>query len=481
MTIGKKISVGYGLMLLFILFISSTSLYTLRITRNSYLGFINVNQHLVLIATELRVDILKITDSYRGFLLYGEENILEAWKEGIKEAKKDLEEMNGLTSSSQEQKELEEIATFQDKLIDLQKSVIELRRQNKSQEILKEAEKVRPLRLQLFEKVETFTKKQNQKLDQAQEQVSNNINFISAIMVLIPLFALISGFIIAFLLTKSITQQLRESVNQLSSSSSQIVSTTTQVAASAMETTTAISETSATVEEVKQTAYMTSQKAKYVLESAQKSTQVSQKGKTIVKETIEGMGQIKEQMQSIAEHIVNLSEQNQAIGEIIATVNDLAEQSNLLAVNAAIEAAKAGEQGRGFAVVAQEVKSLAEQSKQATTQVRSILGDVQKAMNKAVMATERGTKVVEQGVKLSVDTGEAISQLSESITESSQAATQIAASSQQQLVGMDQIVLAMDNIRQATSQNMVGIKQAEETAHNLNNLGQFLRLVIENN
>lgn len=480
MTIGKKISAGYVLILLFILIVASTSLYTFRITKDSYTGFINVNQRIVLLATELRVDILKMTEGYRGFLLFGEESFLEPWNQGIKEAKRDIDEMSTLVSSAQEQKQLEDITVLKDKLIELQKPIIELRRQNKTQEVLKEAEKIRPLRIEVFEKVDTFVTKQNQILIQAQEQISNKINLISTIMIVISLLALFSGFTIAFLLTRSTTQQLRESITQLSSSSSQIVATTAQVATSAIETTTAISETSATVEEVKQTAHIASQKAKYVLESAQKSAQVSQKGKTIVKETIEGMGQIKEQMGSIAEHIVKLSEQNQAIGEIISTVNDLAEQSNLLAVNAAIEAAKAGEQGKGFSVVAQEVKSLAEQSKRATTQIRTILMDIQKAMSRTVMATERGTKVVELGVKLSIDTGEAINLLSESITESSQAATQIAASSQQQLVGMDQVALAMDNIRQATSQNMAGIKQAEEAAHNLNNLGHSLRLMIEN-
>jgi methyl-accepting chemotaxis protein len=149
-----------------------------------------------------------------------------------------------------------------------------------------------------------------------------------------------------------------------------------------------------------------------------------------------------------------------------------------LAVNAAIEAAKAGEQGKGFAVVAQEVKSLVAQSKQATAQVRAILGDIQRAINAAVLTTEQGGKAVEAGMQQSTRAGEAIRALSESIAEATQAATQIAASSHQQLVGMDQMALAMENIKQASTQNVAGTKQAELAAQSLHDLGQKLKQLV---
>ena len=271
------------------------------------------------------------------------------------------------------------------------------------------------------------------------------------------------------------TREINEGVGVLASSSSEILATTTQVASGAAETATAVSETTATVEEVKQTAQLASQKAKYVSESAQKVAQVSLTGRKAVEDATAGMHRIQEQMESIAESIVRLTEQSQAIGEIIATVNDLAEQSNLLAVNAAIEATRAGEQGKGFAVVAQEVKSLAEQSKQATAQVRTLLGDIQKATSAAVLATEQGNKAVEAGVKQTGETGESIRLLAESINEAAQAATQIASSSQQQMVGMDQVALAMENIKQASTQNVAGTRQAEVAAQGLHELGVKLK------
>jgi len=275
------------------------------------------------------------------------------------------------------------------------------------------------------------------------------------------------------------TSEIANAINQLGSAATEIMTATTQVASGTSETAAAISQTTSTVEEVRQAAQLSSQKADDVSTGAQGVAQVSQDGKKAVDLAAEGMQRIRKEMESIANTIVFLSEQGQSIGGIIATVTDLADQSNLLAVNAAIEAAKAGDQGKGFAVVAQEIKDLAEQSKQATTQVRTILNDIQKATSAAVMATEQGSKAVEEGVAQSTRAGEVIQTLTSSTVESANAATQIAVSSRQQLVGMDQIGDAMENINQASAETASSMKQVETAAHDINRLGQNLKLLAE--
>lgn len=278
---------------------------------------------------------------------------------------------------------------------------------------------------------------------------------------------------------RTLTEQIKEAVTALASASTEISASVSEIASSATETATAANETGTTVEEVRQTALDANRKAKYVSESAQKAVQVSQSGEKAVATTIEGIRRIEAQMESIAESILKLSEHGQAIGGIIATVEDIAEQSNLLAVNASIEAARAGEHGKGFAVVAQEVKSLAEQSKQATARIRAILEEIQKSTSGAVMTTEQGSKAVEAGVKQSQEAGDAIQRLANSVTEAAQATTQIAVSTQEQLVGMDQVVAAMESIKQASAQNVLATKQVESAAHDLQELGQRLKHLVE--
>ena len=275
------------------------------------------------------------------------------------------------------------------------------------------------------------------------------------------------------------TGQIMESAGVLSSSAKQILDFSTQVASTAAETATAITQTTTTVEEVRHTSQMAAQKARAVAEASLKAAQTSQDGKKSAEQASEGMHRIRQQMESIADSMMRLSEQSQAIGQIIAAVEDIAAQSNLLAVNAAIEAAKAGEQGKGFSVVAQEIKNLAEQSKQATKQVRSILSDIQKATGAAVMATEQGARAVETGVQQSAQAGESFLNLASNVADAAQASTQIAATSQQQYTGMDQIVGSMMSVKQATTQNVASARELESAAHNLNELGQRLKKLVQ--
>ncbi|MBV7272422.1 methyl-accepting chemotaxis protein [Clostridiaceae bacterium UIB06] len=275
------------------------------------------------------------------------------------------------------------------------------------------------------------------------------------------------------------TKEIINVANVIASSVSQITASLTQVTSGATETSSAVSETTATVEEVKQTVYVSSEKTKNVSNSARQSLEISKAGDKATEETLEGMNSINFQMQAIAESIIVLSEQSQNISELIESVDNISEQSGILAVNASIEAAKAGDQGKGFSVVAQEIRNLAEQSKQGTKQVRNILKDIQKAASNAVMTTEKGIKLAEMGMKQASEAGNAIRKLTENINMSAQAAMQIEASSQQQLIGMDQIAIAMDGINEASVQNVDSMKQLEDAAKNLQDMGYRLKALTE--
>jgi methyl-accepting chemotaxis protein len=274
-------------------------------------------------------------------------------------------------------------------------------------------------------------------------------------------------------------KQIMEGVNVLSTSAAEISVSMTQFTSTSSETAAAVSQATVTMEELRQTAQISSQKANYVSDIAQKAVDISVLGQNSLVKTVESMDIIKKKMDSIAKSIISLSEQSQAIGEIISSVEDIAEQTNLLAVNASIEAAKAGEYGKGFTVVAQEITNLSNQSKRATAQIGSILNEIQKATGVAVMVTEQGAKAVESGIAQSVETGESILALTNTINEAAQSVTQIALSSQQQTLGVDQVASALENIHRASVQNLGGAKQLEDSANNLEVLGQKLKQLVD--
>ncbi|MDD2798452.1 MAG: methyl-accepting chemotaxis protein [Bacteroidales bacterium] len=318
--------------------------------------------------------------------------------------------------------------------------------------------------------------------DQENASLNQTVNFTFIILGIgILIITIILAVSISSMITmlKKIADEMRNGVNVLGTSAAEILSTVTEISTGAAETATAVSETTTTVEEVRQTALVSNQKALSLMESSQKAANSVEKGRESINEVIASMKKIDKQMDLISETVLKLSEQNRTIGEITSSVADIADQSNLLAVNAAIEAAKAGEHGRGFTIVAQEIRSLADQSKKATTQVKEILNEINKSVNQAVGVTEQGARTVEEGRNLVASSNEVIEILADNVEEAAQSAIQISSSNQQQMAGMEQIVPAMENIKLASEQNVNGIKQAQLAAHDINNLGQNLKLVIE--
>jgi PAS domain S-box-containing protein len=273
---------------------------------------------------------------------------------------------------------------------------------------------------------------------------------------------------------------VRDAGTRLASAIAEILTGAQQQAAGAQEQAAAVSQTVTTVDEITQTSEQAAQRARGVGDAVQRNLEIGKAGRHAIEESLSAKRRVQEQVEGAAESIMALAEQAQAIGEIIATVNDIAEQTNLLALNAAIEASRAGEYGRGFAVVAAEVKLLADQSKRATVQVRQILGDIQKATTRTVLSTEEVTRGVAAAIKLGTQAGETLTTLTETLADTARAAAQIVASAGQQATGMAQIHQAMKNIDQVTRQNLAAIRQTEQAAQNLNDLGtQLARLLTK--
>jgi methyl-accepting chemotaxis protein len=268
---------------------------------------------------------------------------------------------------------------------------------------------------------------------------------------------------------------ISETAQHLSSSAAEILAGTTQQVEGMREQSSAVAETVTSVDEVLQTAEQAAQRAQQVAASYDTAVKVSSDGRKALDATVTVMNTVSARTEAIAGDILSLVENSLEIGEIVAVVAEIADQTNLLALNAAIEASRAGEHGRGFNVVASEIRTLADQSKSATTRVRRILMEIQKATNAAVVGAEEGTKSVGRALETVNEAGETIRQLEAIITDSARSVAQIAASAGQQKTGMKHIHDAMHYIEQASSQNLSAIRQAEEAAKDLNELGSRLK------
>jgi methyl-accepting chemotaxis protein len=271
---------------------------------------------------------------------------------------------------------------------------------------------------------------------------------------------------------------IAETAQHLSSSAAEILAGTTQQVEGMREQSSAVAQTVTSVDEVLQTSEQAAQRAQHVAASYDNAVKISNEGRRALDDTVQVMNAVSARTETIAADILSLAENSLEIGEIVSVVAEIADQTNLLALNAAIEASRAGEHGRGFNVVASEIRTLADQSKSATTRVRRILMEIQKSTNSAVIGAEDGSKSVSRALETVSEAGETIRQLEAIVADSARSVAQIAASAGQQRAGMKQIHEAMHYIEQTSSQNLSAIRQAEEAAKDLNELGSRLKEML---
>jgi methyl-accepting chemotaxis protein len=239
----------------------------------------------------------------------------------------------------------------------------------------------------------------------------------------------------------------------VAAASQQISASTEEIASGSMSQATAAQSMSELFKELSVAINSVAQGAEQAAELSNKTMVIAQDGSLVVRSSITGMNRVNEQMSK-------LEADSNKIGEIIEVIDDIAEQTNLLALNAAIEAARAGDQGRGFAVVADEVRKLAERSGEATKQITTIIKGMQEN-------TSQSVKAVGDTVVSSQKTGEAFENILTMVSQSADKVSEIAAASEEQAAQSSQFLLSIENISAATEEAAAASEETAATAQSL--------------
>ena len=225
------------------------------------------------------------------------------------------------------------------------------------------------------------------------------------------------------------TDRIVTSTGEISSGNANLSVRTEGQAGSLEETASSMMELTGTVKKNAENA----QQANLLASSA---SDVAHKGGVVVLEVVDTMNAIKASARKIS--------------DIVGIVDGIAFQTNILALNAAVEAARAGEQGRGFAVVATEVRNLAQRSAAAAKEIKVLIGD-------SVKKIDIGTRLVDQA-------GSTMDEIVASVKRVTDIMSEITCASLEQSAGIEQVNLTIIQMDEITQQNAALVVQAAAAA-----------------
>ncbi|WP_069998625.1 methyl-accepting chemotaxis protein [Cellulosilyticum sp. I15G10I2] len=279
---------------------------------------------------------------------------------------------------------------------------------------------------------------------------------------------------------QSITDNLRNIINEISRSSEQMASSSEQMTATSEQSAHAAEQVSKAVEEIARGA---SEQAQNTEEGASKAMKLGEAIETDltyiqnlssasqkVGEAIdEGLGEIeklakisgesREATHKVQQGIIKTNDSVNKIGEASTVIGFIADQTNLLALNAAIEAARAGEAGRGFAVVAEEIRKLAEQSTISTKAIDEVVRELQNNSKASVEIMENVSVILNEQQDRVENSKNKYMSISEAIQASEQLVKKLNNSSKQMDKMKDEILSTIQNLSAIAEENSVSTQE----------------------
>jgi methyl-accepting chemotaxis protein len=276
---------------------------------------------------------------------------------------------------------------------------------------------------------------------QSKEHIESIVLKVSILSIVLLIISIIT---VIYIINKSITKPLSDTIIKLSNSSTQIQSASQNLSHGAIDLSNMSASQSASVEQITATVEHTSQNAALNTDNMERLVLFGKEMETNSKTGYEHMVELKNSMNDIASS-------SKEINSLVNTIDEIAFQTNLLALNAAVEAARAGEHGVGFAVVADEVRNLSQRSTNEAVKIHDVI--------------EKSVSQAENGLSIADKTNNSFETILKNIHESSLVREETTIASKEQQVATKQLSIAMteiDSVTQNLSANSEEIAASSE-------------------
>ncbi|TBU89791.1 methyl-accepting chemotaxis protein [Stutzerimonas kirkiae] len=277
---------------------------------------------------------------------------------------------------------------------------------------------------------------------------------------------------------RDVIAQIGSGSHQLAASASQLASITNQTQAGIdsqrSETdmvATAMNEMSATVQEVAQNSEQAASAAQEADHEAENALQLSQ-------QAIQQIEVLARDVGVSAESMAKLRQESERIGGVLDVIKTVAGQTNLLALNAAIEAARAGEAGRGFAVVADEVRNLAQRTQNSSEEIEKLIAGLQEIAGESSRMMQTSVDQTHLSVNGVRDTGAALAAITRQVSNIQQMSALIATAAEEQSAVAEEINRSVSTVRDTAEESASASAEISSASNELARLGNDLERLV---